>query len=152
MVHGLITPTGVPGGYGRGSVFEDVLERFDALVARTAKDEHAETLTFPLIGARALIEKVGCVDNFPQLCGSINSFCGNEREARRLSERVHAGERWEDLLAVPESMLTPAACCPVYPIFPGLLRSGGRLVTVMNWVHRHEPSTEATRLQSFRMR
>lgn len=149
---GLIIPTGVQGGYGRGSVFEDILTRFDALVARTAKDDRAEALTFPPIVARALIEQVGYMDNFPQLCGSINSFFGDERAARRLSDRVHAGERWEDLLGVTESMLTPAACYPVYPIFSGLLRAGGRLVTVMNWVYRHEPSAEPTRLQSFRMR
>ena len=150
--HGLILPTGVQGGYGRGAVFEDILEHFNALVSHTAKDDGAETLTFPPIVARALIEKVGYMDNFPQLCGSINSFFGNEREARALSERVHAGERWEDLLAITESMLTPAACYPVYPMFSGLLREGGRLVTTMNWVYRHEPSAEPTRLQSFRMR
>jgi seryl-tRNA synthetase len=109
-------------------------------------------MTFPPIVARALIEKVGYMDNFPQLCGSINSFFGDERAAHSLSERVRAGERWEDLLAITEAMLTPAACYPVYPIFSGLLRQGGRLVTVMNWVYRHEPSAEPTRLQSFRMR
>jgi seryl-tRNA synthetase len=37
-------------------------------------------------------------------------------------------------------------------VFSGLLPKGGRLVTVMNWIYRHEPSEEATRLQSFRMR
>jgi seryl-tRNA synthetase len=152
VAHGLIVPTGIQGGYGRGSVFEDILEHFNALVSRTAADDGAETLTFPPIVARALIEKVGYMDNFPQLSGSINSFFGNDAQARALSEKVHAGERWEDLLAITESMLTPAACYPVYPIFSGLLRPGGRLVTTMNWVYRHEPSAEPTRLQSFRMR
>jgi seryl-tRNA synthetase len=150
--HGLVIPTGVQGGYGRGPVFEDILEHFNALVSRIAKDDGAETLTFPPIVARALIEKVGYMDNFPQLSGSINSFFGSEAEARKLSEKVHAGERWEDMLEITESMLTPAACYPVYPIFSGLLKKGGRLVTVMNWVYRHEPSAEPTRLQSFRMR
>ena len=152
VAHGLIIPTGVQGGYGRGAVFEDILEHFNALVSRTAKDDNAETMTFPPIVARALIEKVGYMDNFPQLCGSISSFFGSEAQARALSERVHAGQPWDDLLAITESMLTPAACYPVYPIFSGLLREGGRLVTVMNWVYRHEPSAEPTRLQSFRMR
>jgi seryl-tRNA synthetase len=152
VAHGLIIPTGVQGGYGRGGVFEDILGCFDALVARITKDDGAEVMMFPPIVARALIEQVGYMDNFPQLCGSINSFFGDERAARALSERVHGGERWEDLLAITESMLTPAACYPVYPIFSGLLREGGRLVTVMNWVYRHEPSAEPTRLQSFRMR
>ncbi len=152
VANGLVIPTGVRGGYGRGAVFEDILQRFDALVLRTAQGDGAETMMFPPIVARALIEKVGYLDNFPQLCGSIDSFAGDERAARALSERVHAGERWEDLLAITDSMLTPAACYPVYPIFSGLLREGGRLVTVMNWVYRHEPSDEPTRLQSFRMR
>lgn len=152
VAHGFIIPTGIQGGYGRGARFEDILEHFNALVSRTAADDGAEPLTFPPIVARALIEKVGYMDNFPQLSGSINSFFGNDAQARALSEKVHAGERWEDMLAITESMLTPAACYPVYPIFSGLLRPGGRLVTTMNWVYRHEPSAEPTRLQSFRMR
>lgn len=149
---GHVIPTGVQGGWGRGAVFEDILASFDALVARTARDDRAESLTFPPIVARALIEQVGYMDNFPQLSGSIHSFFGDERRARQLSERVHAGERWEDLLEITEAMLTPAACYPVYPLFSGLLRQGGRLVTTMNWVYRHEPSAEPTRLQAFRMR
>jgi seryl-tRNA synthetase len=150
--HGLVIPTGVQGVFGRGSVFEDILERFNAYVSRAAKDDNAEALMFPPVVARKLIEKVGYMDNFPQLSGSIHSFFGKEAQARELSERVHAGQRWEDLLDITESMLTPAACYPVYPIFSGLLRQGGRLVTVTNWVFRHEPSAEPTRLQSFRMR
>ncbi len=150
--HGLIIPTGVQGGYGRGSVFEDILQRFDALVMRGAAGDGAESMMFPPIVARALIEKVGYLDNFPQLCGSISSFYGGDTEARALSAEVNAGGDWESLLDPTESMLTPAACYPVYPIFSGLLGAGGRLVTVMNWVYRHEPSAEPTRLQSFRMR
>jgi seryl-tRNA synthetase len=149
---GLIIPTTVKGGYGRGAVFEDILERFDALVMRNAKDDGAEHLTFPPIVARTMIEKLGYLDNFPQLAGSVHSFFGNEAKAREVSERVKNGERWEDLLDITEVMLLPAACYPVYPVFSGLLPQGGRLVTVKNWCYRHEPSDEPTRLQSFRMR
>ncbi|MBL0419344.1 amino acid--[acyl-carrier-protein] ligase [Ramlibacter sp. AW1] len=152
VAHGLIIPTGVPGAYGRGPVFEDILRRFDALVVREAAPDGAQELTFPPILARRLIEQLGYLDNFPQLAGSVHSFTGSDREARELSERVHAGERWEDLLSPTEVMLTPAACYPVYPTFSGLLPQGGRLVTIMNWVFRHEPSPEPTRLQHFRMR
>ncbi|HEY0817433.1 MAG TPA: amino acid--[acyl-carrier-protein] ligase [Rhizobacter sp.] len=150
--HGFILPTGVRGGYGRGSMFERILRGFNDLVTRTAADDNAEELTFPPIVARALIEKVGYMGNFPQLAGSVHSFFGNETQARELVERTQAGERWEDLLDITEVMLTPAACYPVYPTFSGLLPQGGRLVTVLNWVYRHEPSDEPTRLQSFRMR
>jgi len=150
--HGLILPTGIKGGYGRGAVFEDILQRFNDLVTRIAAPDKAEPLMFPPIVARSLIEKVGYMDNFPHLSGSIHSFFGNDAKAKELSAKVHAGERWEDMLDITDVMLTPAACYPVYPTFSGLLPQGGRLVTVLNWVYRHEPSDEPTRLQSFRMR
>lgn len=150
--HGLIIPTGIKGGYGRGAAFEDILRRFNDLVSRVAAPDGAEELMFPPILPRALIEQVGYMDNFPQLAGSVHSFFGDDAQARELSARVHAGERWDDLLDITEVMLTPAACYPVYPTFSGLLPHGGRLVTVMNWVYRHEPSDEPTRLQAFRMR
>ena len=152
VAQGLIIPTGVKGGYGRGPVFEDILRRFNDLVTRVAAPDGAQELMFPPIIPRTLIEAVGYMDNFPHLAGSVNSFFGNEIKARELSGRVHDGKRWEDLLDITEVMLTPAACYPVYPTFSGLLPQGGRLVTVMNWVYRHEPSDEPTRLQSFRMR
>ncbi|MET0334244.1 MAG: amino acid--[acyl-carrier-protein] ligase [Rhizobacter sp.] len=150
--HGFILPTGVRGGYGRGAAFERILRGFDTLVTNTAAGDNAEELTFPPIVARALIEKVGYMGNFPQLAGSVHSFFGNETQARELVSRTQNGERWDDLLDITEVMLTPAACYPVYPTFSGLLPNGGRLVTVLNWVYRHEPSEEPTRLQSFRMR
>ncbi|MBK0392186.1 amino acid--[acyl-carrier-protein] ligase [Ramlibacter algicola] len=150
--HGLIVPTGIKGAYGRGPVFEDILQRFDALVKRIAADDGAQELTFPPVLARAMIEKVGYMDNFPQLAGSVHSFMGTDKQARELSAKVHAGERWEDMLSPTDVMLTPAACYPVYPTFSGLLPQGGRLVTVLGWVFRHEPSDEPTRLQHFRMR
>lgn len=149
---GLIYPTTVKGGYGRSATFEDILERFDALVMRNAAGDGAEPMTFPPIVARAMIEKLGYLDNFPQLAGSVHSFFGSDLLAREISEKVKAGERWENLLDITEVMLLPAACYPVYPMFSGLLPEGGRLVTTKNWCYRHEPSDEPTRLQSFRMR
>ena len=152
VAQGLIIPSGVAGVYGRGTVFEDILQKFNDLVSRVAKPDGAQELMFPPVLPRNLIEKLGYLDNFPQLAGSIDSFTGNDMQARELSSRVNAGQRWEDLLGPTEVMLTPAACYPVYPMFSGLLPNGGRLVTVLGWVFRHEPSDEPTRLQSFRMR
>jgi seryl-tRNA synthetase len=150
--HGYIIPTGIRGGYGRGAVFERILRGFNKLVTHTAAGDEAEEMTFPPIVARNLIEQVGYMGNFPQLAGSVHSFFGNETQARELAARAQSGDRWEELLDITEVMLTPAACYPVYPVFSGLLPDGGRLVTVLNWVYRHEPSDEPTRLQSFRMR
>lgn len=150
--YGLIIPSGVRGVWGRGPVFEDILQRFNALIDRLTAGDGAEHLTFPPVVTRRLIEQVGYMDNFPQLAGSVHSFFGGEQQARELSERIGQGERWEDLLDITDVMMTPAACYPVYPVFSGLLPEGGRLVTTTNWVFRHEPSDEPTRLQSFRMR
>ena len=152
VAHGLIVPTEVKGGWGRGAVFEDILDRFDALVMRGAADDGAEAFTFPPIVARTMIERLGYLDNFPQLIGSVHSFFGVDALAREISQKVQDGERWEQHLDITEVMLLPAACYPVYPMFSGLLREGGRLVTTKNWCYRHEPSDEPTRLQSFRMR
>ena len=150
--NGLIIPTGVKGAYGRGAVFEDILKRFDELVSRLPEASGAEEMMFPPILPRSLIEKLGYLDNFPQLAGSVHSFMGNQAQARDLSERVNAALNWEELLEPTEVMLVPAACYPVYPLFSGLLADRGRLVTLLSWVYRHEPSDEPTRLQSFRIR
>lgn len=148
----LIIPVGVQGAFGRGAVFEDVLERFNGLITRLAKDDGAEVYTFPPIIDRRILEKVDYLDSFPHLCGSVHSFFGKERESRDLSERVHAGRPYGDMLGPTQVVLNPAACYPVYPSFTGTVPAAGRLVTMLNWVYRHEPSPEPTRMQSFRVR
>ena len=150
--HGLIVPTNVQGAFGRGAVFEDVLERFNGLVTKISKDDQAEVFTFPPIIERRILEKVHYLDNFPHLCGAVYSFFGKELAARQLAEDVNAGKPWGDKLGMTDVVLNPAACYPVYPSFTGTLKKGGRLVTMLNWVYRHEPSPEPTRMQSFRVR
>jgi seryl-tRNA synthetase len=150
--HGLIIPVGVPGIFGRNAVFEDVLERFNGLVSEVSKQDGAEVCTFPPVISRQVLEKVHYLDSFPHLCGAVYSFFGKEPEAQALSKRIHDGERWDDLLGLTDVVLNPAACYPVYPTMTGTMPQGGRLVTMLNWVFRHEPSPEPTRMQSFRVR
>jgi seryl-tRNA synthetase len=150
--HGLIIPSGVQGVFARSQVFEDVAARFDQAVGRIAKDDGAVELSFPPTVPRTLIEKTGYMDSFPQLAGAIYSFKGKEFAARQLSAKIHAGEGWSDYLDMTDVMLTPAVCYPVYPTMTGTLPAGGKLVTSLGWVFRHEPSPEPTRLQAFRMR
>ena len=150
--HGLVLPSGVKGVWGRGTAFEDIVQRFNDFVSRETKDDGAQELQFPPVLPRELIEKLGYLDNFPQLAGSIHSFFGKDADAREIARRAREGEDWAAMLQPTDVMLTPAACYPVYPNFSGLLPGKGRLVTVTGWVFRHEPSEEPTRLQSFRMR
>lgn len=150
--HGLIVPVGVPGAFGRGAVFEDVLERFNTLVSQLSRDDGAEVYTFPPIIDRRILEKVHYLDSFPHLCGSVHSFYGDARQALRLATRANNGEKWGEELQQTDVVLNPAACYPVYPSFTGTVPAQGRLVSMLNWVYRHEPSKEPTRMQSFRVR
>ena len=148
----LIIPGGVDGAFGRGAQFEKVLEAFNALISRISSDDDAEFCTFPPVIDRRIIEQVHYMDSFPDLCGAVCSFMGKEAQARELSERIHAGQPWGDALEMTQVVMNPAACYPLYPTLTGVIPDGGRLVTMLNWVFRHEPSREPTRMQSFRVR
>jgi seryl-tRNA synthetase len=150
--HGLIIPSGELGVFGRGAVFEQVLEGFNHRVSQLARDDGAEPQNFPPLIARSLLEKVHYLDSFPHLCGAVHSFTGNALQAMALAERANSGGNWGELLTQTGVTLNPAACYPVYPSLAGTLPEGGRLVTLLGWVYRHEPSPEPTRMQSFRVR
>jgi seryl-tRNA synthetase len=150
--HKLIIPVGVPGAFGRGAAFEDVLARFDALVSQVAEDDGAERMLFPPILDREVLERSEFLESFPQLAGSVFSFEGREKEHAELVARLHERKPWDDLQAMTAVVLTPAACYPVYPSLAGTLPAEGRLIDMQNWVFRHEPSPEPTRMQAFRVR
>ncbi len=149
---GLIVPVGVPGAFGRNHVFESVLEGFNNAVTRLAKDDGAEYFVYPPVIDRKVLEKTDYMDSFPHLAGTVHSFFGKELDARKLSERIHAGEMWGSEMGITGVTLNPAACYPVYPSFTGTVPAQGKLVTMLNWVYRHEPSPEPTRMQAFRVR
>ncbi|HET8899135.1 MAG TPA: amino acid--[acyl-carrier-protein] ligase [Rhodanobacteraceae bacterium] len=150
--HGLIVPVGVPGIFGRGAVFEDVLDRLNASINRLSAADGAEYYVFPPVIDRKVLEKSDYLDSFPNLAGTVFSFFGKEVDARQLSELIHGGQPWGQTQGITDCTLNPAACYPVYPSFTGTVPAEGRLVTMLNWVFRHEPSPEPTRMQSFRVR
>jgi seryl-tRNA synthetase len=152
VAHGLVIPTGVVGAFRRGVVFEDVVCRLDAWIDRALAADGAAPMYFPPVVARRTLEKAGYFESFPHLAGAVYSFVGDDPLHERLLERVVAGEDWADLLAMTDVALLPAACYPVYPSLSGLLPTGGCLVDTQNWIFRREPSSEPTRMQSFRMR
>jgi seryl-tRNA synthetase len=152
VLHGLIIPVGVLGAFGRGAVFEDVLERFNLLISKIAHDDGAEFRTYPPIIDRSVLERVHYLDSFPHLCGSVHGFSGNALQALAIAERANSGQPWGDLFSQTGVVLSPAACYPLYPDLEGTLPEKGRLVSMLNWVYRNEPSQEPTRMQSFRVR
>lgn len=148
----LLIETGVRGVFGRGSVFEDVLARFDAFVSAEVSNDGAEKLHFPPILSRKSFEKSGYLKSFPQLAGTVFAFQGKDAEHQQLLDRLQNGEDWTELQTPTDVVLTPAGCYPVYPTFAGTLPDGGKLVDLWSYCFRHEPSDDPARMQMFRMR
>jgi seryl-tRNA synthetase len=148
---GHLLPTGVPGVYGRGTDFERVIERFDALVTRAAAPLAPEVLRFPPIFNRSHYEKIDHIRNFPDLMGSVHTFKGGDREHRDMLGRFERSEDWSRDLAAADVMMTPAICYPLYPSSTGTLPPGGRRVDLQGYAFRHEPSADPARMQIFRM-
>jgi seryl-tRNA synthetase len=148
---GLLIATGVPGVYGRSEEFEDTVDRIDRLVAASGAADHPEVMRFPPILSRAHFERSGYLQSFPHLAGTIHSFAGGEQEHRELIDRVEGGGDWSAAFRAAPVVLTPAACYPVYPLLAGTLPHAGRLVDVMSYCFRHEPSEDPGRMQMFRM-
>ncbi|MFO0735596.1 MAG: amino acid--[acyl-carrier-protein] ligase [Labilithrix sp.] len=148
----LLVATGVRGVFGRGHVFEDVLQRFDQFVERSVKGDGAEKLHFPPILNRKNLEKSGYLKSFPQLAGTVFAFQGKDAEHMQLLEKLAAGEDWTAYQRATEVVLTPAGCYPVYPTMAGKLPDGGKLIDLWSYCFRHEPSDDPARMQMFRMR
>lgn len=147
-----IYPVGVQGSFGRGPVFERIVDRFNDLVSEIARNDGAETRTYPPVVSRKVIERNNYLESFPHLCGTVFSFFGKELEGREMARKAAHGESWSEHLAVTDLCLTPAICYPLYPTLKGKLPPGGGLYSLLGWAYRHEPSSEPTRMQSFRMR
>ena len=155
IARGHLLPSGEPGVYGRGMVFEDVRTRVDALVTRFHAADRPETPRFPPIVPRSVIEKAGYLKSFPQLCGAVFSFEGKEAAAADLAQRAQNHEDWSGHLSRTGVVLVPAACYPAYPAIAarGPLPPGGATLDLGGcYVYRHEPSHDPARLQMFHQR
>ena len=151
---GLLIETGVDGLYGRGGRFEDVIAAFERLIDRYGAADGAEAIRFPPGMNRAYFEKSGYMKSFPQLAGTVHSFCGNELDHVSLLKCMDADEDWTAEQKATDIVLTPAACYPLYPTIAkrGNLPEKGGLFDLQSYCFRHEPSNDPARQQLFRMR
>jgi seryl-tRNA synthetase len=152
---GILIDSGVPGLYGRGSVFEHIRVGFDDLVTRAAAAEAPETMRFPPLLPRRQLETIGYLQSFPHLAGSVFGFEGDEDDALVQQERAERHEDWSESQRMTELALVPAACYPVYPAIAarGPLPPGGIMVDAGGaWVFRHEPAEDPARMQCFHQR
>jgi len=151
LAAGLLVPGEVDGVYGRSARYEAVADAVERWSFALGDDEGAEPLRFPPVLARAAFERTGYLASFPHLMGSVHSFDGDDAAHAALTEAAESGRAWATGLAPTELMLCSSACHALYPTCTGTLPPEGRRFRVTSWCFRHEPSTELTRMQAFRM-
>jgi seryl-tRNA synthetase len=151
---GLLIPSDVDGLYGRGREFEEVVERISDLIGAWGVAHQADVLRFPPAMSRTLLEQSGYLKNFPQLAGTIFSFCGSDFDHPRLMKCLDDAQDWTEGQKPSRIVMTPVACYPVYAAMAkrGPLPLEGRLIDIFSYVFRHEPSLEPERMQLFRQR
>jgi seryl-tRNA synthetase len=149
---GHLIPSSVKGVYGYRGVFESVVERVDAYVTKVGADQNAEVMRFPPVLSREAYERTDHLETMPQLLGSIHSFAGEERDYLEMVRMREARGDWSRSLTRTDVVLPPAACYPLYPTASGILPPGGRVVDLLAFAFRHEPSDDPARMQMFRQR
>lgn len=151
---GLLIDTGVDGLYGRSGQFEDVISAFERLIDTFGGADGAEAIRFPPGMNRAFFETSGYMKSFPQLAGTVHSFCGNELDHMSLLKCMEVGDDWTKDQQATDIVLTPAACYPLYPTVAkrGAIPENGALFDLQSYCFRHEPSKDPARQQLFRMR
>jgi seryl-tRNA synthetase len=149
---GLLIPAGALGVFSHSQSFERVVTAVDRLVAAAALAQGAVERFQPPVMARDVLRRAGYMERFPQFCGSIHSFSGDEAAHTQLLEAVNEQRDWSPQLEQSELVLCPAACYALYPTIKGRIATSGLRVSLMSYVFRREPSQDPARRQIFRMR
>jgi hypothetical protein len=148
---GLLVPSGVLGLYGRSAAYQDVADGVSRMISRWSAELGAVRLRFPPVLARATFAHTNYLESFPDLMGSVHVFDGGDAEHKELLRRVESDGDWSALLDPADVVLAPAACHAVYPLCTGTVPAGGKVFDVSSFCFRHEPSSQAARMQSFVM-
>ncbi len=150
---GSLIATGVPGVYGRSAEFEDTGSARRPAGRRPRRRRHAEVMRFPPVLNRD--RSSSGADSSSRSLTSPARFTASPATNGRIASCIRAVEARQGLergtFLPPQVVLTPAACYPVYPLLSGTLPAAGRLVDVMSYCFRHEPSDDPGRMQMFRM-
>ena len=147
-----VLDTGIPGLFAFGSTFESLIDALHASIGRLTADEGAIRLGAPPVISRALLERVGYVESFPQLLGTVHTYEGDDRQWRELAPMLRSGGDWTLRHKLADVVLLPAACYHVYPQLAAAELAEPGIFDLTGHCYRHERSAEAGRMRSFRMR
>jgi seryl-tRNA synthetase len=149
----LLVPLGIDGLYGRGGVFEQIIEGIDRVVCRKGLSVYGTsptTLRFPPVFTREAFESTDYIASFPDLTGAISTFTGDNKAHRALLADREAGQPWDGHLSPAGTMLVSSACHPCYSTLPPVLPESGELMDIYGYCFRHEPAVDPARMQAFR--
>ncbi len=150
---GLLTPGSATGVFHRSFAFESIVRGIESFVSKAGRDaERRQLFCAPLLD-QSVLAKSDFVISFPNLVGVLTSFTRPEKDLPELVDRVESGGEWSEMLSPDGLALCGAACHHIYPTLAGSeVPADGLLYEVQATCHRHEPSEDPARMQSFSMR
>jgi seryl-tRNA synthetase len=150
---GLLVPGSATGVFHRSFVFESIIRGIESLTSAAGRDVERRQLYFAPLLDQSVLAKSDYVISFPNLVGVLTSFTQSEKHLPDLIEQVESGGDWPTLMSPDGLALCGAACHHIYPLLAGTeVPSEGVLYEVQATCHRHEPSEDPARMQSFSMR
>lgn len=149
--HGWLTKWNAPGVAGFTGQWESVIDGLQAMITATESVPPIDTLNFPPVIARSVIDTTEYAESFPHLLGTIKTL--DESQAPEYLHAVANGTPEDELREVSDVVIVPATCYSLYPLVAdaGNVPSG-KTYSVMGNCFRAEASTEIGRFRSFRMR
>ncbi|WP_369366450.1 aminoacyl--tRNA ligase-related protein [Streptomyces sp. CG4] len=143
--------TGVPGLVAFGSTFETLIDALQRSIGRLAADDRATRIGVPPVISRQLLERLGYVETFPHLLGTVHTYEGDDRQWRELASALRQGESWTQRHELSDVALLPAACYHLYPQLAEAEFTAPAVFDLTGHCYRHERTAEAGRMRSFRM-
>jgi seryl-tRNA synthetase len=147
--NGWITDWNAPGVVGYTGQFEDVLSGVNKLIYASETVGRQESLNFPPVIARSVIDTAEYSDSFPHLLARIKTL--DESDAPAYLKGIADGTPEDDMLETSDVVVLPATCFGLYPLKAGGSVEGGSTFFVTGSCFRAEASTEIGRFRSFRM-
>jgi seryl-tRNA synthetase len=147
--NGWITDWNAPGVVGFTKQFEDVLDGVQRMIYATETVSKRDTLNFPPVIARSVIDTTEYADSFPHLLARIKTL--DEDDAPKYLKGIADGTPEDEMLETSDVVVVPAACYSLYPLVANGPVESGKMFYVAGNCFRAEASTEIGRFRSFRM-
>jgi seryl-tRNA synthetase len=151
--HAELIATETPGIAIANRHFEAIVSGLRTALLALAADQQPLAVSVPPVVSRALLERVGYVDGFPNLLGTVHSFSGSPARWHELQiARDEQGGEWHSDQRITEVAVLPATCYHLYPLYEAADLAEPVVLTAEAYCYRNEGTHELGRLRSFRMR